>query len=730
VCQGPPRWWVKLADFGLSKHRTEETAYRTQTGTQAYMAPEILNYVPGVNPKSSEYTNAVDIWALGCMVYRLVNGVVPFPPGPSLLNFCGDESKFPSQGSALSELGAKFVRDLVVPYPSRRITAQQALDHAWTKARPDGSEVENRPVPSDFKGSEPSTAHPITQINRNGLDSVASFGGYNTVTHAGLQSYGPAASTQRPSPVHAESRRPKPSYHPPTLEGEEDEATRGHGLEANIALDQRQRQSSSDPAPPVKVDTHGVPDEVEEPEVTIKRSPRKSNSFRPAGLEITIVKGNLEPISPELSDSSSDFSWSEIHSNGSNSPRPQSRQAPKPTRYNIDNGRSVPVHSRHRAEFRDSNEASHTRNRRASPPILPTRGFHIRGQYSKPFSYVDDCSGPATPLTLDNLNKLVSKSEASDSADGSADARCASDPCASDPCASEAEAIPESNTINVRLPPRLNSDLVAKAASSGRRVYFADEKGHVDYVPENLADRHGDVLEAPEPPPPTSKGKNKSVFSRSSPKFDHPKMTMEDKDAKRVLEWQEDVARNRERPFFGNVKYSTTYSYYTLEEDPEPEPIIRTARPKIPPRDKASSYRDTDINGQPLFRDAQYAYNHSAAPRAFYRSTPGRYRGDTDLNNQQVPGPLYGPDEEPEPIIDSARPKIPSREGGSSHKPAISRYQPVYGEVKYAPQYSAEDVTYSQAPEPDGYRRDGDPNHHRGYYPRSGRSEKNRTVYA
>lgn len=139
------------------------------------------------------------------MVYRLVNGVVPFPPGPSLLNFCGDESKFPSQGSALSELGAKFVQDLVVPYPSRRITAQQALDHAWTKFCPDRFEVEPPSVPSHFKASESSTAHPITQINRNGPDSVASFGGYNTVTHAGLQSYRPAASTQRLNPVHAES---------------------------------------------------------------------------------------------------------------------------------------------------------------------------------------------------------------------------------------------------------------------------------------------------------------------------------------------------------------------------------------------------------------------------------------------------------------------------------------------------------------------------------------------
>lgn len=84
---------MKLADFGLSKRRTEDTALRTQTGTQAYMAPEILNYIPG----HSEYTYAVDIWALGCIIYRLISGVVPFPPGLSLTNFCGDEERFPSK---------------------------------------------------------------------------------------------------------------------------------------------------------------------------------------------------------------------------------------------------------------------------------------------------------------------------------------------------------------------------------------------------------------------------------------------------------------------------------------------------------------------------------------------------------------------------------------------------------------------------------------------------------
>jgi calcium/calmodulin-dependent protein kinase I len=40
VVQKQPQWWVKLGDFGLSKQRTEQTAFRTQAGTQQYMAPE------------------------------------------------------------------------------------------------------------------------------------------------------------------------------------------------------------------------------------------------------------------------------------------------------------------------------------------------------------------------------------------------------------------------------------------------------------------------------------------------------------------------------------------------------------------------------------------------------------------------------------------------------------------------------------------------------------------
>lgn len=95
------------------------------------MAPEILRYIVNATTKAEGYTNAVDIWALGCIIYRLVKGTVPFPPGLSLVNFCGDETKFPSHGLEFSELGIRFIRDLLRAYPSTRLTAQEALDHDW-----------------------------------------------------------------------------------------------------------------------------------------------------------------------------------------------------------------------------------------------------------------------------------------------------------------------------------------------------------------------------------------------------------------------------------------------------------------------------------------------------------------------------------------------------------------------------------------------------------------------
>lgn len=134
VCHGFPHWWIKLADFGLSQHRTEEKTHRTSIETYTYVAPEVQNYINGTDPEISEYKSAIDIWALGCIIYRLACGVVLFPPGPKLAEFCRDPYSLIFEDLPMSRLGIFFVGDLVVPHPSHRLTATQARNHRWIKA--------------------------------------------------------------------------------------------------------------------------------------------------------------------------------------------------------------------------------------------------------------------------------------------------------------------------------------------------------------------------------------------------------------------------------------------------------------------------------------------------------------------------------------------------------------------------------------------------------------------
>lgn len=60
---------VQLADFGLSKQIWENKT-KTPCGTVGYTAPEIV--------KDERYSNKIDMWALGCVLYTLLCGFPPF----------------------------------------------------------------------------------------------------------------------------------------------------------------------------------------------------------------------------------------------------------------------------------------------------------------------------------------------------------------------------------------------------------------------------------------------------------------------------------------------------------------------------------------------------------------------------------------------------------------------------------------------------------------------------
>ncbi len=66
---------VKLADFGLATFSPEVSKYSSTAavlGTFSYMAPEAM-----VNPRDVD--ERVDIFSLGCVIYQIFTGKVPFP---------------------------------------------------------------------------------------------------------------------------------------------------------------------------------------------------------------------------------------------------------------------------------------------------------------------------------------------------------------------------------------------------------------------------------------------------------------------------------------------------------------------------------------------------------------------------------------------------------------------------------------------------------------------------
>lgn len=123
---------MKIADFGTTKVAGPgaRTPLTTFTGTPNYLAPEIL-YPISVNVGSDayEYTNLVDIWSLGCLVYTMATKYPPFSGDRELTQYTSGKSPFPDKGLE-TEL-RRFIISLMQPLPQDRPTATEALKDPW-----------------------------------------------------------------------------------------------------------------------------------------------------------------------------------------------------------------------------------------------------------------------------------------------------------------------------------------------------------------------------------------------------------------------------------------------------------------------------------------------------------------------------------------------------------------------------------------------------------------------
>ncbi|KAF8539845.1 kinase-like domain-containing protein [Trichophaea hybrida] len=140
---------IKIGDFGISKRvQNNDTVLRTHCGAIAYMAPEVLTVD---DHEHSEYTNAVDIWSLGCVVHKVLTGRTPFTTS-SVLLYAHGLMEFPVQhleARRISVSGVAFIKCLMEKDPRTRLSAEQARKAAWLNVV---EEMRVEPNPEELMG--------------------------------------------------------------------------------------------------------------------------------------------------------------------------------------------------------------------------------------------------------------------------------------------------------------------------------------------------------------------------------------------------------------------------------------------------------------------------------------------------------------------------------------------------------------------------------------------------
>lgn len=107
---------VKVSDFGLSKCVDSNTILKTQCGTRMYLAPEVC----GVQ---KPYTNKVDIWSLGVVLYNCLTSRYPFADYHSHVLQLDDDAKW----KELSENGKQIVRETLRENADQRPSANELV---------------------------------------------------------------------------------------------------------------------------------------------------------------------------------------------------------------------------------------------------------------------------------------------------------------------------------------------------------------------------------------------------------------------------------------------------------------------------------------------------------------------------------------------------------------------------------------------------------------------------
>jgi serine/threonine protein kinase len=135
---------IIMTDFGLSKEglNSQDSLTATFCGTPEYIAPEII--------KGEKYTKAIDWWAVGTIIFEMLNGLPPFytedqTESYNLILFA--ELKIPAYFSA--QVG-DIIRQFLNRDPKMRLQDMDRIRaHPWFRSV-DFNRLENLEIPPPF----------------------------------------------------------------------------------------------------------------------------------------------------------------------------------------------------------------------------------------------------------------------------------------------------------------------------------------------------------------------------------------------------------------------------------------------------------------------------------------------------------------------------------------------------------------------------------------------------
>ncbi|CAH0382109.1 unnamed protein product [Bemisia tabaci] len=128
--------FVKLTDFGLSKHNTTITSPDTFCGTAGFVAPEVIRTLKTGIP----YNTQIDVWSLGVVLFYCLSGTKPFartetePAHVRILK--GRFSFYAERWQVISYEAKTLISEMFKVDPEQRITIRNLYRHPWISQDP------------------------------------------------------------------------------------------------------------------------------------------------------------------------------------------------------------------------------------------------------------------------------------------------------------------------------------------------------------------------------------------------------------------------------------------------------------------------------------------------------------------------------------------------------------------------------------------------------------------